>query len=822
MKKAVTLALVVCLILLVAVTTAPDTRGMMRIKTREGETIQLYGGSYALVIGNGDYQKGWDKLTGAVSDAMEVAEALEKHGFQVTLKTNVTKDEFDREFGQFAVNYGRDKDNRLLFYYAGHGHTEKMTTGDELGYIVMVDTPTSEADPVEFGIKSVDMVSLVTRAKMINARHVLFMFDSCFSGSIMNLRKKVTPPDSISEDVRYPVRQFITAGDTDEPVPDHSVFKQAFLDLIEGRDREPFIDGYITGEELGYYLKHKVPEYNPMQHPQYGKIRDPKLDKGDFVFQLAKPPITPPSASGMPKIKIGRDGAPMVLIPAGDFEMGSNDEDNEKPVHTVYLDDFYMDVYEVTNAQYKKFMDATGHKEPGYWNDPKYNDPHQPVVRVTWHDAKAYCEWAGKRLPTEAEWEKAAREGLMGRKFPWGDNLNHEDANYQGTGGRDRWTYTAPVGSFAPNGYGLHDMAGNVCEWCMDWYDLGYYAKSPRRNPMGPNLGTERVLRGGSWSYNTFTILRVASRGHLGPSNTGLSVGFRCAWDFTSQPPADRRSEHLIDQSAPGVQQSVIEMPKSKIGKDGAEMALIPAGEFQMGSNDGESDEKPVHMVYVDAFYMDKYEVTNAQYRQFVKATGHREPEGIGYVNGKYQRGFKPWSDKNFNGDDQPVVCVSWDDATAYCKWAGKRLPTEAEWEKAARGGLMGSKYIWGDAWPPPRKAGNFAGETAKKVLAIWSTIKGYDDGYAYSAPVGSFDSNVYGLYDMAGNAWEWCSDWYDKSHYVNSPNRNPTGSGSGTSRVLRGGSCYVNNPNYLRVAYRIGDKPPYTLGLIGFRCAGL
>ena len=305
--------LMLCLICHLTVTAVEnqesDTRGMMRVKTHEGRTIQLYSGSYALVIGNGNYQKGWDKLKGAVSDAKEVAKALEKHGFQVTLRTDVTKEAFNREFGDFTVKYGagdENANNRLLFYYAGHGHTEEMATGEELGYIVMVDAPNPEMDSAGFRRNSVDVESLVTQAKLIKARHVLFMFDSCFSGSILNLREEVKP-ESISDSIMYPVRQFITAGRADEPVPDYSFFKQVFLDLIEGRDREPILDGYITGEELGLYLKSKVPEYNPNQHPQYGKIKEPKLDKGDFVFQLPLGTLAVTSTPGNANIWINNN-----------------------------------------------------------------------------------------------------------------------------------------------------------------------------------------------------------------------------------------------------------------------------------------------------------------------------------------------------------------------------------------------------------------------------------------------------------------------------------------------------------------------------------
>jgi formylglycine-generating enzyme required for sulfatase activity len=230
----------------------------------------------------------------------------------------------------------------------------------------------------------------------------------------------------------------------------------------------------------------------------------------------------------LPKTIKGKDGAPMVLIPAGEFQMGGNDHDNEKPIHTVYVDAFYMDKYEVTNKQYGKFMDATGYKAPRYWSDSKYNAPEQPVVSVSWHDAAAYAKWSGKRLPTEAEWEKAARGDLTGKKYPWGDKLTHDDANYKGTGGKDRWDNTSPVGSFSPNGYGLYDMTGNVCEWCSDWLGENYYSSSPKRNPTGPSSGEKRVLRGGEWFYFPSDNLRCAGRSSSNPTYTILLVGFRC------------------------------------------------------------------------------------------------------------------------------------------------------------------------------------------------------------------------------------------------------------------------------------------------------
>ena len=235
----------------------------------------------------------------------------------------------------------------------------------------------------------------------------------------------------------------------------------------------------------------------------------------------------------------------MVLIPAGEFQMGSNNgESDEKPVHTVYLDAFYMDKYEVTVGQYKKFIQATGHRAPNWSSVSQYSptDNH-PIIYVSWHDAAAYAQWAGKRLPTEAQWEKAARGGLAGKKYPCGDNLTHDNANYSGTSGKDKWAYTSPVGSFSTNGYGLYDMAGNVWEWCADKYDSGYYKNSPKNNPKGPgisitfrddnftNVKNSCVLRGGSWSSNTGN-LRCAYRLRLNANFTYDVSGFRCSQDF--------------------------------------------------------------------------------------------------------------------------------------------------------------------------------------------------------------------------------------------------------------------------------------------------
>ncbi len=238
------------------------------------------------------------------------------------------------------------------------------------------------------------------------------------------------------------------------------------------------------------------------------------------------------------------------------------------------------------------------------------------------------------------------------------------------------------------------------------------------------------------------------------------------------------------------------------VGNDGAEMVLIPAGEFQMGSNNGDEDEKPVHTVYVDAFYMDVYEVTNAQFKAFVDVNPQWQKDQIStnYHDGDY---LNPWSGNSYpvGKGNHPVTYVSWYAAMAYAEWAGKRLPTEAEWEKAARGGLQGQKYPWGN--------GIDAGQA------------NYRQNLGGTTAVGSYGANGYGLYDMAGNVWEWCVDTYKADFYKVAPPRNPAylTDQTNTSRVLRGGSWF-NTARYLRVADRGRGSPTGSYSYDGFRCA--
>ena len=248
-------------------------------------------------------------------------------------------------------------------------------------------------------------------------------------------------------------------------------------------------------------------------------------------------------------VEIGRslDSAPMVLIPAGPFTMGSNDGlPNERPEHTVMLDSYYIDQYEVTLGFYRKFLESGKRESPSTWDsEAEAAIGDRPAIGMRWESASAYCQWAGKRLPTEAEWEKAAR-GTDGRRYPWGDMQPFVDiANYNRgmwvseavtlvavTSGLDGMSVRHGLKEGGRSPFGLSHMAGNVAEWVADWYERDYYYKSPRKNPPGPTTGEKHVLRGGSWA-DLPSALRVTARFSAEPDFEDRTIGFRCAMDVT-------------------------------------------------------------------------------------------------------------------------------------------------------------------------------------------------------------------------------------------------------------------------------------------------
>jgi formylglycine-generating enzyme required for sulfatase activity len=279
--------------------------------------------------------------------------------------------------------------------------------------------------------------------------------------------------------------------------------------------------------------------------------------------------------------------------------------------------------------------------------------------------------------------------------------------------------------------------------------------------------------------------------------------------------------------------------------KDGMVMVFVPAGEFLMGSTDAEieqvvascsdckkewfTSEMPQHIVYLNDYWMDQTEVTVGKFGKFIEETQFKtqaDQQGWGYVydttanNWQKQMTNANWRYPNGPAEGEgnasdPVVQVNWNDAQAYCEWAGRRLPTEAEWEKAARG-EKGRIYPWGDL-PPAGNLVNFADKNSVFTYAD----KNVDDGYAGSAPVGSYPEGAspYGTLDMAGNVWEWVADWFDASYYQNSPPTDPSGPTEGSGRVLRGGA-WDGAVRMVRAPNRIMLDPVYTISVFGFRCA--
>ena len=638
------------------------------------------------------------------------------------------------------------------------------------------------------------------------------------------------------------------------------------------------------------------------------------------------------------------------LIPAGIFAMGDAlDGEADTPVRQVTVSAFYMAKHETTQALWEEVR-AWGLSN-GYTDLPVGGGigPHHPVQEVSWFDAIKWCNARsekdgltpcytandspmrtgqsevvmdvtadGYRLPTEAEWEKAARGGLSGHRFPWGDTITHNQANYwsEDTYPYDvsltrehhhthalvgkKWPFTSPVGVFAANDLGLHDMAGNVWEWCWDWN--GAYATGPQNDPKGPASGTHRTRRGGCWHHPANTV-RLAHRHHVLPDYGDNTIGFRLvmlADDSASTAPIVRTGTAVAgegvgtftvngvvtsDGGSPVTARGVIYglTPKptmanamtspagagsgafssaltdlaldvtyyarayatNAIGtRFGAEITfktahtptgfcLISEGAFAMGDALDGLANAPVRQITLSAFYMAQHETTKALWdsvREWGASHGYTDlPDGSG------------------KSADHPVQNVTWFDVIKWCNarsekdqlepcyrvdnrplrtgstvpsvnWTanGYRLPTEAEWEKAARGGLSGKRFHWGDTIN--HSQANYGSENAYTydISPTRGSHPTYTVGdHPYTSPVGSFAANGYGLYDTAGNVWEWCWDWYGA--YAPGPQHNPKGATSGPYRVTRGGSWY-DAARHSRAAARGRINPVNQDSDLGFR----
>ena len=466
----------------------------------------------------------------------------------------------------------------------------------------------------------------------------------------------------------------------------------------------------------------------------------------------------------------------LVLIPVGKFMMGDPGTDHE----VLITKSFFMGRHEVTQEQWKKVMG----------NNPsaKTKGPTLPVTDVSWNDCQEFIRRlndktnGGYRLPTEAEWEYACRAKTTTKYF-YGDIITKSDANYGGAAG----AVIKQVGSYKPNAFGLYDMHGNVWEWCNDWY--GRYSSDAEINPVGPLSGTTRVLRGGSFN-DSDAYFRSSYRIYVAPGHRPFDSGLRLARTNLSAvgsttpkvvipaatkllvaPFTEAKAKEIQKQVAKALTKEVEE--KEDLGKEvKIDLVLIPAGRFMMG-DPGKDHEVTI----TQPFYMAKYEVTQEQWESVMGSNPSTKTKGA----------------------KLPVTDVSWADCQDFIKKlndktkGGYRLPTEAEWEYACRAGTK-TAYSFGDVIS--KADANYDGETIK--------------------PVGNYKPNAFGLYDMHGNVWEWCNDWF--ADYDPKDNKDPQGVSSGERKVVRGGSFFLNESFSRSFTRGDGDAPTIRNNYDGLR----
>jgi formylglycine-generating enzyme required for sulfatase activity/serine/threonine protein kinase len=477
-------------------------------------------------------------------------------------------------------------------------------------------------------------------------------------------------------------------------------------------------------------------------------------------------------------------GMKFVWIPPGDFMMGSPKEEIGRDAHETHhkvtlTKGFYMGVYTVTQEEWQ----AVKGNNPSHFKGEK----NLPVEWVSWDDCQEFTKKLRDkdkkpyRLPTEAEWEYGCRAGTT-TPFHFGETISTDQANYNGN-----FTYgngkkgvirekTTPVGSFPANAFGLHDMHGNVWQWCQDWYE-GYLQKDVI-DPQGPENGGGRVLRGGSWLYGPVRC-RSASRGTSDPgglyNDCGLRVCFSVEDDGAPTPKKD-----------PPKKEEAALPPNPFTNSIGMKFVWIPPGSFEMGSPKEEigrgvdgGNETQHKVTLTKGFYMGVYTVTQEEWQ---------------VVTGNNPSGFT--GEKNL-----PVEQVSWDDCQEFIKKLRDkdkklyRLPTEAEWEYACRAGTT-TPFSFGETISTDQANynGDFTYGTGKKGVFRQKTT-----------PVGTFPANAFGLHEMHGNVWQWCQDWL--GDYPQKDMVDPQGPEKGEMRVMRGGSWFLN-PQYFRSAYHSGVEP--------------
>ena len=470
----------------------------------------------------------------------------------------------------------------------------------------------------------------------------------------------------------------------------------------------------------------------------------------------------------------------MIKVEAGTFNMGNNNEFDSYPEHQVTLTkDYYIGETEVTQSLWYAVMGQKPTSDGEQWSSTYGLGDNYPAYNISWNDCQTFITKLNQltgltfRLPTEAEWEYAARGGKKATT----------QTLYSGSNTVDNvaWYYdnssfsTHEVANKAANDLGLYDMSGNVGEWCNDWD--GSYSDDAQTDPTGPIDGKSRILRGGAFGSLKYSC-QVDSRAGAKQNSTGISHGIRLVIDGLN---SDYNGDNIVEVNGVTIK-----------------MKLVEAGTFTMGATEEQTaynnDEKPAHQVTLTKdYYMGETEVT----QELWYAVIGEKPTS------KYK-----WSSSWGLGDNYPAYYISWNDCQEFITKLNQltglifRLPTEAEWEYAARGGKKATTQTL------------YSGSNTIDDVA-WYDVNSSSSTHVVAGKA----ANALGLYDMSGNVWEWCNDWYDNSYYSSSPQTDPIGPNSGSYRVLRGGSWGSNSFNS-RVSSRNDKIETYRNYTIGMRLA--
>ena len=481
----------------------------------------------------------------------------------------------------------------------------------------------------------------------------------------------------------------------------------------------------------------------------------------------------------------------MIKVEAGTFTMGATSEQtgaesNESPAHQVTLTkDYYMGETEVTQALWYAVMGQKPTADGVQWYSSYGLGDNYPAYYISWNDCQEFITKLNQltgltfRLPTEAEWEYAARGGNKAttQTLYSGSNTIGDVVWYWNNSSSS----TQIVAGKKANALGLYDMSGNVSEWCNDWY--GSYSSSPQTDPTGPSSGSSRVLRGGSL-YSTTTSCRVASRNCTYVTTRSNINGMRLVLEEPlPEPEPEPEPEETKTVTANGVT---------------FKMKLVEAGTFTMGATSEQTganlDESPAHQVTLTKdYYMGETEVTQALWY----AVMGQKPTADGVQ----------WYSSYGLGDNYPAYYISWNDCQEFITKLNQltgltfRLPTEAEWEYAARGGNKATTQTL------------YSGSnTIGDVVWYWNNSS------SSTQIVAGKKANALGLYDMSGNVWEWCNDWYGS--YSSGAQTDPTGPSSGGSYCVLRGGCWFNDATACRVADRGYLSVPARYNLQGMRLA--